>query len=462
MPSSRRLVTVAIVGAVVAGLVAGSGSAAGPRPVDTVLGYTCLFPSGGQQVSVRIEAGFPTTGAVGSAIQPSGVTLTLTLPQGAVADLAALGASTVAGTAQFTVAVSDSGAATEATWSGIDTPATPLPATGDLALTASGPALAATAGKPGEVRFAAAGLTVELLPQRADGSSTEPASLPVSCALDPGQDAHLATVEVPATTSSSTPRAPEQAAPEAAPEPPAPNPATPNPVAPDRPRPKQDEIPPECGRIPPIEEGLFTGCTYITGYSNVKKLNGAVLIEAGFMNVALANFRLEGDYGYQDNRGDMPAGGFPPSTATFLGFGFMPIKATMELTQVDVIDVNVEAQLVIPFDYLVRTTADMSVRIYDVTVNGVPLDVGQNCRTAEPMRTVLSGGTPDYTNIHFGGPLSGIVTIPRFSGCGVHEDLDPLLTGMVSGPDNYVRLTQGNLCVPPDVFCPPTVPVPLR
>lgn len=52
-----------------------------------------------------------------------------------------------------------------------------------------------------------------------------------------------------------------------------------------------------------------------------------------------------------------------------------------------------------------------------------------------------------------------MATIPAFSGCGVTEDLDPLFTGTVSGPDNYLKLMMGTLCAPAEPFlCPPIVP----
>jgi len=69
-----------------------------------------------------------------------------------------------------------------------------------------------------------------------------------------------------------------------------------------------------------------------------------------------------------------------------------------------------------------------------------------------------------YT-VSTGGPLTGMLTIPPFTGCGVTENLDPLLTGSISGSGNFVKLTQGKLCgpsQPKNWTCPPPVPEPLR
>jgi hypothetical protein len=69
------------------------------------------------------------------------------------------------------------------------------------------------------------------------------------------------------------------------------------------------------------------------------------------------------------------------------------------------------------------------------------------------MTVKLTGRSPDYT-VNTGGPLTGTTTIPPFSGCGVGEDLDPLLNASISGPDNFMKLTQGVPCTYP-VDSPP-------
>jgi len=422
MRGGGRSAVLAIIGAVAAGLLTGSGAVA--ADVDLRLAYTCAFPSGEQPVPVRVVAGFPDSAIVRQPFQPTGVAITMTLPPAAVADLTALGAATVSASADLTVAVSDSGVPGESLWS-VPVAATPVPPDGELELVATGDVLSAFPNLVGELTLTAAALTVFLSPQREDGSGTDPPFVVMTCVLDEGQDALLATVPV---------------------------------VMP----PQPPGTPEECGDIPPFRPGLDTGCSFAAGYANVAKLGGSVRIEPGLMNIALNDFEFgEGNLLFQHNVGDMPAGGFPPSTATFLTFGFMPIRATMELTQVGPIPVEIVAQGGPPFLYWISATAAMSLRVRDVTVNGVPLDVGPQCRSAEPMTVELVGGTPEYTNIFRGGPLQGIATIPPFSGCGVGEDLDPLFTGTVSGPGNYISMRQGTMCTPIDPgFCPPVVEEP--
>ena len=99
-----------------------------------------------------------------------------------------------------------------------------------------------------------------------------------------------------------------------------------------------------------------------------------------------------------------------------------------------------------------------------------PLDVGPHCQTASAVKLDLVGRgentiPPKGYTVPTGGPLSGRVTIPRFTGCGVTENLDPLLTGSISGRGNFLKVTQGKLCgpsQPANWSCPPPVPKPLR
>jgi hypothetical protein len=103
-------------------------------------------------------------------------------------------------------------------------------------------------------------------------------------------------------------------------------------------------------------------------------------------------------------------------------------------------------------------------------VNGEPLAIGPGCRPVSNVRLTLIGRgdntvPPTGYTVTTGGPLSGRLTIPAFTDCGVTENLDPLLTGSISGPGNYVLMTQGKLCGPADPqewTCPPPVPKPIH
>jgi hypothetical protein len=169
---------------------------------------------------------------------------------------------------------------------------------------------------------------------------------------------------------------------------------------------------------------------------------------------------------------------FPPFTATFLGFGFAPVTATAILFQpagspplnttvyqdqgTCISACNVIGDTNTPFTAV--TVAQVAMRLTNVQVNGVPLNVGPSCRTQgnlftpgnpeAPTDLVLTGGTnigdpsPSFGDALAGGTVAGDVEIPPFTGCVTPsgENLDPLLTASVSGPGNYVRTTVGPLC----------------
>ena len=147
---------------------------------------------------------------------------------------------------------------------------------------------------------------------------------------------------------------------------------------------------------------------------------------------------------------------FPPSTATFLTFGFVPTTATIELIEHGTINIFAVGPALPsnckphqPCDTIATVASRLSVRIVpgSVKVNGVPLDVGSHCETPQfdAILTGTSASNPPY-NVVSGGPLSGMVTIPKFSNCGVGENLDPIFNSAISGPMNFNLLTQGPVC----------------
>jgi hypothetical protein len=221
--------------------------------------------------------------------------------------------------------------------------------------------------------------------------------------------------------------------------------------------------------------GAEPGCAYIVGYADVRKLNGASLVGPGLINLAIGErvvYNLGNGYFEEDSAGQLDyqpcrtcrvVHALPPAHATFLGFGFMPVSATMQLTEIgtiNVISVGTTSALTSNTSWSL-----MALRIYNVKVNGHALAVGPHCQTVRPLLIKLIGlssGAQPYS-LQSGGPLTGQVTIPPFTGCGVTENLDPLFTGTVSGPGNYTKLTQGALCsIIGGLGCPPRIPRPLR
>lgn len=221
------------------------------------------------------------------------------------------------------------------------------------------------------------------------------------------------------------------------------------------------------------------GCAYIAGFTNAQKLGEAAFVGPAYADlvVGLATYIVSGDTYIQINSAGLPQyrgkPEFPPARATLLGFGFMPVSATLQLSELGTFNAIFIDRAPGHFgckkgknDCAVTTvTVRLDLRLYDVSVNGTPLNVGSHCQTATPFIVTLKGQYPAYS-IETGGPLTGVVNIPPFKGCSNGADnLDPIFTASVSGPGNESLLTQGAPCVPissptTSIGCPPVKPKP--
>jgi hypothetical protein len=200
----------------------------------------------------------------------------------------------------------------------------------------------------------------------------------------------------------------------------------------------------------------------VVGRTNLNKLGESVDIGAG--TIVLTSV----------GTGKTPQGDFLlcwtakitllPARSTVLTFGFQPTFATMTTTQVGTMIVETWQHAGVP---MATVTGQENIALSDVTVNcvpaangtcvgnGAPLDVGPHCRTSTPVAIDLSG-VPPYQPL-VGGPLQGVLTIPPFTGCGVTENLDPLLTAPLAGAGDLIRIIQGTPC---SSFIPSCVPKP--
>jgi hypothetical protein len=432
--------------------------------VDRTLGYRCQFLAGERSVDVRVTADVPATGAVGSPVRPAAAGLTVSLAGPALADLTGTGAAAASALVRFETTVSQQGTAATATWSGARTDPVPVPGGEnpvlalDVPLETPPPVVSAAAG---EVSIAAGSLTVVLTGYTAAGTVTEPPSMEVSCTLAPGQPAVLAVITMSGVDSPGA----------GAPAPP--GSVVVGPGASQRaPRSARlVEIPADCHIIEPPSNNPTPQryCANVTGFANVAKLDAAVKQPMGIVNIGPTAFyqcappappRCQ-QANLLANHGGRPV--LPAADASFLPFGFVPTTGTMQLTQIGLGFADIFVNLSDPSGTNNRATITgrYSARLFNARVNGVPLDLGPNCRTAVPIEVELRGKPPEYL-LTGGGPLSGTITIPPFRGCGVREDLDPLITGLVSGGDNFVKLTQGSICTLTGAHggCPPEEPIP--
>jgi hypothetical protein len=478
----------------VTGLAAGAASASGSHPTalrtaTVSLAYQCRFPSGSWPVTVGVTAGIPTVAKTGKPIQPTSAGLTMTLPPAAVAGLASLHASTVSAATRLTVSASEGPRGVSLVWPGTTRHPVPRPAHRGLALITTGTVPSVTAMSPGEVGLAAAGLSITFtagkaaapapVPARATspappasgpttggptpgGQATGPARgatdqrpFQVTCNLAPGQHAVLGTVLVTgaarraarhaAVTTGKCPKLPKGG-------------LKFNPRFP----------------LPPVIKAPGTqiihfpaqACAFTAGYADARKLKGAAFLNPALTNVELTvrevvNFNPNVNYADLDNVAQLDFHGlqeFPPSTATFLTFGFVPTSATIVLLEHGTINIYAIGPAIPGSckpnkfqDCIIRATvfSRLSVKIVpgSVKVNGVPLDVGSHCETPafDAVLQGTSASNPPYS-VQSGGPLTGLVTIPKFSNCGAGENLDPIFNAAISGPRNFNLLTQGAVC----------------
>jgi hypothetical protein len=474
---AARVAAAIVVGAAALAVAVTAVSAAARRPagpgaasqrVTARLTYGCRYRSGPLRTPVRISASFPAAAAIGQPIHPADMHVTVSVPRPALAGPGGSTANTVTAAMNLTMLVTQGSRSATLTWHGGATRPIAIPAAGSLVLDASGQVPAVAKSAPGPATFTAAGLSMLLTPGQATGTVMQPTGQTLNCALAPGQRGVLAQVAArPGRTLTS------------------PAPATPSasrhkrlcPAIPKQGLKLNKHFPiPKPPKGIKIHHEAGLGCAWVVGYSDVRKLHGAALVGPGITAIDVGvhvdyNFATS-DYFQEDSAGQLDyqpcpkckvQHALPPAKATFLAFGFMPTTATMQLTQVGTMNIIGLGTT----SALKSNTAwsDMSLRIYHVRVNGTPLNVGADCRTVRPIRIVLVGlpnGHPPYS-LQGGGPLTGKIKIPPFTHCGVGENLDPIFTGSISGPGNFVKLTQGSLCTPSSgVGCPARKPKPLR
>jgi hypothetical protein len=458
-------VVTAITLAGAAGIAADAPGASAAQSVNADLSYRCQFPGGPRPGSsfpagVTVVASFPATAPAGHPVEPIGLHLTARLPAAATDYLDGLGAESLAGSGTLTSAQASSGSPMLAPWPLRINPVH-LASGEPLELAAitladehsAAPATAGQPPRPGPATITAGSLAFSLSLAGSGARPAVPAMVQLSCAPASNTGTTLASVKLrPAR------KAPGKA----------------------KPAKRKIKFPAGCGKIKVVAAGAPT-CAYLTGYADVAKLIGAALLQPakpakpGLVNVDFAeHHKITKKTLIARSTGELYYKGkpeLPPITATLLAFRFVPVTATLLIRELSPIKiVSVSGIIAPPFPISVVATAKVSIGITRVKVNGVPLNVGPHCGTATPVTLKLFAHgdntlPPRGYTVPNGGPLQGRVTIPRFSGCGVGENLDPLFTGSISGKGNFVKQTQGKLCGPAQPaawVCPPPVPKPLR
>ncbi|MGH3239987.1 MAG: hypothetical protein ACRDNL_06380 [Spirillospora sp.] len=461
--------------------------------------YLCTTKAGNYTAQVRVEAKSPTRVTAGGPITFGRVSLSVLLPEALANEVAPLpgkaAPATAAagipdgrvpeterlrGSARLFVTAKQNGQATGAEWPGFEVDAT---RTGDnrLRLTGTFDVPPLKTAEAGDVIWVANGLTM------AFDQSTTGANAPAAVTCVPERAVSIGHVSVTGGTgrqAAGTAQSPS-GTPSAAGEfdcfeipKPGDDPRydfNPDPVLMDvfkNPGHADPQDESQWKEIPPEQRRGLPVCIRAAGFTNVKKLGNATPVGALTLLRRTANglspVRPGNTANYVQQRGyfDTLAA---ESKATVLSLGFMPTTATTSVRQVAAPGAGPDGLRTGNLRSDIAQNADgpgatrdgvelgdetwarayVQVLVDDSSVNGTRLDLGKNCRTG-PTLLNLNTYTGDFNigrvRIEQGSTLTGELKIPAFVGCGVGEDLSPILTASISGSGNYVRLASGTWC----------------
>ncbi|WP_300682074.1 hypothetical protein [Nocardioides sp.] len=184
-----------------------------------------------------------------------------------------------------------------------------------------------------------------------------------------------------------------------------------------------------------------------------------------------------GNYGYM-----------APVTVRSVGFGLMPVEATLQMSQrrkdgyplpllVDLKGVNYQELVNGQYHNTVHVMDPVvvddsfNVSILRVKIDGQDVGLKPGCRTVTPAPVHLVGpghtiDTPQaeaqwyathdpksYFNPLYGGYMAGTITIPAFKGCITRtgDDISALMTKSASGPGNPIEARSSWPCLNPDL-----------
>ncbi|WP_409182564.1 DUF6801 domain-containing protein [Amycolatopsis sp. VS8301801F10] len=386
---------------------------------DVVLDCPFAAPAGSQQITLTASATVPATVQVGSGLKFRSLTASFLLPHTVAAQLVPTSSDGIRGglTLGLTAHQGEKHAAIPIPFT---IAATPLPENGDVKLTATADLPEQTITVPGKVSFDLGAPTIALK-SAAEGAAE---ATPVACTLLPDQTTTLTSIlatQAPAT---------------------APSPDKPKlPPAPTPPAAERDAVTPKDDGFP-----LVTPLNYVqvTATSSIYRLGATVASsKTGVLNGSWTVILDPPDYIPRDPSTISGVVGFRPVTATFLGFGFVPVTATVEFLPVDYRNsklIDLTGQLW--GGVRLTTRVQVMARMSNAKVNGVPLDLGPDCVTAKPVSLNLSGkynattGGIISTDPNSPDPDYRGFALPPFVHCGTTEPLSPLLTGMASTAEN--------------------------
>lgn len=482
----------------VAAVTVGSGVMAVTPPALADIGadmrFVCSGESGTHQVDLRIRTNAPSSGAVGQPIQLGTIRIDVAVPEGLVNEALAksLGRTSkppvtsvapspaaspaVEGVAEMKVAISEPGRDRRGGWPAFALAGTSERNGGAVHLTGSGVAPPVVPRSPGGLSWAVGKMALSLTKgdTTTAGDSTQ---LALRCAAE--KEMVLGSVRVRQGGKESAPNAlsalqrqvstPQEDLCEVIP------PAGADPHYAINHDPELWQIfedPPTPDGLEPEHSTGVMNCIKATGFVNVKKADAAIpiatetLLRRGINTYNPSPFVMNyfEYHGYTINRTyRIPS--------TILGFGFMPTRAVTESFPVrapgdgpdDPITGNFRLTSPRHFQWLpdvitdstLQASAYQRLKIETAEINGVPIHFGDKCMTDPTL--LLAKSFVGNWRVGWVEPIqegSTIIAedlkIPPFSGCGVTEDLSPILTAAVSGSGNYLNVDSGGWCDPTD------------
>lgn len=202
--------------------------------------------------------------------------------------------------------------------------------------------------------------------------------------------------------------------------------------------------------------GFYVGDEQQPTTSRVAKLGSDITFPQGRFDGKILGFT-----------GQVPITGklsIPPTSSYFVSFRFMPATGDVALIPdgdaTGTVFVKTGAtgdckEVGTNICAITDVTNKVFIKLSNAKVDGKVLDVGPNCRTAQSVAVNIKALVP----LAFPAPpvkVTSTFTTPGFTGCGVREDLSPLLTGLVSGPGNTLVTNLRLRCVgdgPPPNGC---------
>jgi hypothetical protein len=399
---------------------------------------------------VATTATLPASMTMGKPATIDGLSVSFTLPSTAARQLLGTG-TTLEGGLTFQLLL-EQGKVKDTLAVPMTIAATALPAEGDLALVAKGKLPAFSPSTAGVLRMRVSAPKLALGPT---GAPPDQPAEQVACTADGGQDLSFGAVPVLAAAPApvSKPAPDKKAAP------------GPRPTGPQKHSLLDEEPPPDetITMVLPLQSNQVDNTTTIAKTGSKIHSNPAVLANGVWFRVT----DTEGIPFRSEITGELA---FTPVTVAYLGYGFLPISATVEFLPVDYRRSTMIHSFGTLFDGILRNHLDVVSRLSDVKVNGVPLDAGPDCVSETPMPIDMMG---EYDPFGAGGligtdpanpdPKYRGFTLPPFKNCGAAEKLSSLFTGQNSGPGNQAsaHLSLITLCQEADHRnCPPVAPIP--